>query len=105
LHLSNENPVSESAFKFNLHRYIAASLARTAAESGNAVGQFILGSCMMLGRGCTPDKITALVSMSKASEQGQADAMFALGMCYRNGDVVEKDWTQAGGRSSHTLLL
>ena len=31
----------------------------------------------------------------KAAEQGQVDAQFNLGLCYRDGDGTEIDWSQA----------
>ena len=58
-----------------------------AAAQGNAVGQYLLGSMYLVGKGVPKDAAKAAEWWQKAAAQGNADAQLRLGMMYKYGYV------------------
>ena len=72
------------------------SLQRKAAEKGEALAQFILGTCYLNGNGVEKDEKEAFQWFLKAAEQGYAQAQYNVGLCYLNGGGVEKKSKKVG---------
>jgi TPR repeat protein len=64
-----------------------------------------LGVRYLLGEGVAKDATEGVKWMSKAAEQGNAEAQYNLGVCYAKGDGVAKDdvtaymWTNLAAAS------
>jgi TPR repeat protein len=69
-------------------------LLKRLAELGNAKAQYDLGNvCRWDGvvRGGVDDRKESVKWYTMAAEQGNADAQFWLGICYRQGEGVDRD--------------
>ena len=66
---------------------------RKGAIKGNAEDQYQLGLCYNTegSEGAKLDKVAAAAWYGKAAEQEQADAQWALGVCYDDGEGVEQN--------------
>lgn len=73
----------------------AAFWYKKAADAGNGIAQFNLGTFRWLGRGGPEDKKEAIALWEKAAENGIPNAADNLGICYRDGLGVEKDPAKA----------
>ena len=73
----------------------AVKWARKAAELGNSLGQFRLGSCYTEGKGVTHDYVEAVKWYRKAADQGYAGAQISLGLCYYHGQGITQDYGEA----------
>jgi TPR repeat protein len=62
-----------------------------AADSGNAVAQYALGSIMKQGLRGTPDLDAAADLFQAAADQGHVGATFELGLMYRDGIGLKAD--------------
>jgi TPR repeat protein len=67
---------------------------RLAAEQGNAIAQFSLGSMYAKGRGVPQDDAEAVRWFRLAADQGDADAQGHLGSMYAAGRGVAQDIVQ-----------
>jgi TPR repeat protein/S1-C subfamily serine protease len=72
-----------------------ATVAREAAEQGDASAQLILGFLYYGGRGVPQDYPQAILWIRKAALQGNAEAQASLGMAYEMGTGVQQDAVQA----------
>ena len=73
-------------------------LLRRLAELGNAKAQFDLGNvCHWNGGGQrgVGDRKESVKWYTMAAEQGNADAQFCLGICYKQGEGVDTDYKEA----------
>ena len=68
---------------------------RKAAEQGNAMAQYNLGSAYDLGEGVGKDQVEAVKWWRKAAEQGVGPAHFNLGYAYYFGNGVAKDLVES----------
>ena len=66
-----------------------------AAEQGDAVAQFNLGSMYRKGQGVRQDYQEAIRWFRLAAEQGDAVAQFNLGVMYYGGEGVPQDYEEA----------
>lgn len=66
-----------------------------AADAGNGIAQFNLGTFRWLGRGGPEDRSQAVALWEKAAENGIPNAADNLGICYRDGLGVEKNPAKA----------
>ncbi len=67
---------------------------RAGAEQGDGQSQFELGRAFFFGKlGVAKDYVEAVKWCRKAAEQNNAEAKFLLGVCFKNGNGVEKDYT------------
>lgn len=67
-----------------------------AAEQGSAEDQFLVGLYYKNGEcGLKQDSAQAIKWFKKAAAQGDAYALFDLGMCYADGVGVKRDWKRA----------
>jgi hypothetical protein len=75
----------------------AAALAQlqTAAQSGDANAQLVLGAMYNLGQGVPQDYAQSASWYRKAAEQGNARAQNNLGTMYYEGQGVPQDYAQA----------
>lgn len=74
---------------------LAAAWYKKAAEAGNGVAQFNLGTFYWLGRGVPADKNEAIALWEKSAKNGTPNAANNLGICYRDGLGAEKDANKA----------
>lgn len=66
--------------------------AKKAAETGDARGQRLLGSCYMLGVGGVEKDVKKAAELyRRAAEGGNVEAMESLAFCYSKGEGVPKD--------------
>lgn len=68
---------------------------RKAAEQGNAVGQFWLGTFYENGTNVTQNSKEAAIWYRKAAEQGLGNGQFALAELYEKGHGVSKNYDEA----------
>lgn len=68
---------------------------RKAAEQGNAVGQFWLGTFYEKGTNVTQNSKEAAIWYRKAAEQGLGNGQFALAELYEKGHGVSKNYDEA----------
>ena len=73
----------------------AAKWYRKAAEQGNHLAQYNLGSCYYYGKGVSQNYEEAAKWYRKAAEQGNADAQCCLGNCYFYGEGVSQNYEEA----------
>lgn len=66
-----------------------------AANQGNAIAQFNLGTLYENGEGVSQDYSKAFEWYQKAANQGNVDAQFNLGSMYYNGDGIAKNYNKA----------
>ena len=78
-----------------IYREIEMMKCCKAAERGDAIAQYRLGSCYSNGDGVETNKVEAVRWYRMAAEQGHAGAQGSLGMCYANGDGVETNKAEA----------
>jgi TPR repeat protein len=71
------------------------STIQAAAEKGDIVAQFNLGSCYSSGTGVEQSYSEAVKWYRKAAEQGDADAQFNIGICYALGTGVEQSYPES----------
>ena len=64
-----------------------------AAEQGNEIAQYKLGSLMEFGK--NPNTKQAAYWYKEAAERGHGYAQYKLGLCYETGSGVEQDISQA----------
>lgn len=76
------NPINEKDF-FNHHYNLAMK--------GTEISQHQVGIRYLLGKGVDKNLNQAIYWLTKASEQGYADAQYLLGLAYQNGEGVVKD--------------
>jgi len=80
-----------------------------AAERGNAMAQYQVGLCWLLGKGVARNPEEAVTWLRKAVEQGDAQAQYLLGDCYAEGRGVTKDpvtavsWLQKSAEQGHGM--
>ena len=72
-----------------------AELLRQAAELGNAWAQVSYGRFLCKGIGTALDPVLAVEWFRKSAAQNCPDAFYALGICYENGEGVDRDFDQA----------
>jgi hypothetical protein len=70
---------------------LAVRWYRAAAEQGDAVGQWSLGSMYENGRGVTQDDALAVRWYYAAANQGHSVAQWALGCMFDDGRAVAQD--------------
>ncbi len=71
---------------------------RKAADLGDAYANDRLGYCYRLGQGGLPkDAEQAFAHYLKAAEGGYSEGYFSVGLCYKEGDGVERDDEKAFG--------
>lgn len=73
-----------------------AEWCRVAAEAGEPVAQWLLGTCRYRGIGIRCDDFEAAKWFRRAAKQGHADAQWKLGYwCYAQGRGVPRDLAEA----------
>ncbi len=72
-----------------------AELLRQSAELGNAWAQVSYGRFLCKGIGTALDPASAVEWFRKAADQNCPDAFYELGVCYENGEGVERDFDKA----------
>ena len=78
-----------------IYREIEMMKCCKAAERGDAIAQYRLGSCYSNGDGVETNKVEAVKWCRKAAEQGEGHAQFMLGMFYYFGDGVNQNKEEA----------
>ncbi len=73
----------------------AALWYRKAAEQGDDIAQYSLGTLYYNGQGLPQDYTQALTWYRKAAEQGYAEAEVQLGRSYYKGQGVPQDYAEA----------
>ena len=73
----------------------AARLYRIAAQDGDPMAQFALGTMYRLGQGVSQDDTEAVVWLRRSAEQGFAPAQHNLAMSYAAGEGLEVDNVEA----------
>ena len=68
---------------------------RTAAESGDAQAQCLLGECYLEGKGVAQDVAEAVRLFRLGAAGGNARAAFRLGVCYDTGCGLTEDSEKA----------
>jgi len=68
---------------------------RKAADSGDAMGQFMVGNCYEKGFGISPDLAEAARWFQKSAEQNNPLAQMTLGMAYSRGQGVQTNRAEA----------
>ena len=69
-----------------------ASAWKAAAERGSSIGMVLYGQCLQFGAGVETNAAEAAKWYRKAADLGDAEAMFCLGWCCKQGN---------GGRGRH----
>ena len=82
----NNNPVDVSD---------ALYLLRLSADGGFAPAQTALGTAYERGFGVAPDVHWAIDWYTKAAKQGDWVAQFSLGRLYLQGNLLQRDFTEA----------
>jgi len=72
-----------------------AELLRQSAELGFVWAQLFYGRFLCKGIGTALDPVAAVGWFRKAADQNCAEAFYELGVCYENGEGVERDFDQA----------
>ena len=72
-----------------------AELLRQSAELGFVWAQLFYGRFLCKGIGTALDPASAVGWFHKAADQNCAEAFYELGVCYENGEGVERDFDQA----------
>ena len=72
-----------------------ADLLRQSAELGYVWAQIYYGRFLCKGIGTALDPAAAVEWFRKAADQNCPDAFYELGVCYENGEGVERDFDQA----------
>ncbi|KAF0496907.1 kinase-like protein [Gigaspora margarita] len=65
------------------------------AQSGNPIGQALVGACYEEGTGISKDEKEAFEWYLKSAEKGDSHGQFKLGTCYREGKGVPMDEKKA----------
>lgn len=73
----------------------AVTWFRRAADLGDAMGLFYLGSSLYYGNGIAQDFDAALPLLERAAAQNYPDAIGAMGHAYQFGDGVAQDYAKA----------
>ena len=53
------------------------------------------GKSFLYGEGVTKDEMKAVDLLTKASQKGDAESQYLLGLCYGNGTGVTQDYKEA----------
>ena len=72
-----------------------ADLLRQSAELGFVWAQLFYGRFLCKGIGTALDPVEAVEWFRKAADQNCHEAFYELGVCYENGEGVERDFDQA----------
>ena len=72
-----------------------AELLRQSAELGYVWAQLYYGRFLCKGIGTALDPVSAVVWFRKAADQNNPAAFYELGVCYENGEGVEKNPAEA----------
>ena len=72
-----------------------AELLRQSAELGHVWAQLFYGRFLCKGIGTALDPKSAVEWFRKAADQNSPDAFYELGVCYENGEGVEKNLDEA----------
>ena len=85
---------AQDAYNKDNHKE-AARLYRIAAERGNSLAQYRLGTRYFLGEGVNKSAEEAFKWWKRAAEQGNPDAQNNIGRMYAEGTGVKKDKQKA----------
>ncbi len=87
----------------------AATLLQQQAAAGNAQAQYLLGTLYRSGMGVTADADAARSWISKAAQQGYADAAYALAAMLASDAPVDaasvQRWLQIAAQAGHPLAI
>ena len=75
----------------------STELLRQAAEMGNAWAQLYYGERLKNGFYAEPNPAEAMKWLRKAAKKKCAEACYQLGICYENGEGVNRDLNEAEG--------
>ncbi len=78
-------------YYYDGNHHKAYTFFKKAAEAGNVVAKYNVGSCYMDGVGVEQDVNEAIKWYRLAGRRGNADAQVRLGLCYFRGVGVRKD--------------
>ena len=73
----------------------AMTLAKPAAEAGNPLAQFLMGTFYGSGAGTTKDERAAETWLQKSADQGQPCAEMVLGNMYADGTDIQQNYAAA----------
>ena len=86
---------AQELYDRNTDDVACADLLRQAAELGNAGAQLYYGRFLCKGIGTALDPVAAVEWFRKSAGQNCVAAFYELGVCYENGEGVERDFDTA----------